>query len=120
MFHCAAGKDRTGVLSALLLDVLGVRREGIAEDYAMSAAGIERVLARLAAQPPYQRILADCTLEEHIPNPQVMLDFLGRLDTAYGRATGWLCRHGVEAERLDRFRSAMVDDALQYPTAARR
>ena len=37
VFHCTAGKDRTGVLSALLLGIAGVPREGIVEDYALSA-----------------------------------------------------------------------------------
>ncbi len=36
VFHCAAGKDRTGVLSALVLDLLGVRREVIVEDYVLT------------------------------------------------------------------------------------
>ena len=95
MFHCAAGKDRTGVLSALLLDVLGVPHDAIAEDYAMSAAGIGPILARLAAQPPYERMLAGYTVEEHLPDPNVMLDFLTRL----GGASRWLTRHGVPGER---------------------
>jgi hypothetical protein len=105
MFHCAAGKDRTGVLSALLLDVLDVPHHAIAEDYAMTAAGIGPILARLAAQPPYERMLAGYTVEEHLPDPNVMLDFLTRL----GGATRWLTRHGVPAERLERFRSAMLN-----------
>jgi protein-tyrosine phosphatase len=104
MFHCAAGKDRTGVLSALLLDVLGVPHDVIAEDYAMSAAGIGPILARLAAQPPYERMLAGYTVEDHLPDPNIMLDFLARL----GGAAGWLSRHGVPGERLERFRTAML------------
>ena len=95
MFHCAAGKDRTGVLSALLLDVLGVPHDAIAEDYAMSAAGTGPILARLAAQPPYERMLAGYTVEEHLPDPNVMLDFLARL----GGVLQWLTRHGVPGER---------------------
>ena len=35
MFHCSAGKDRTGVLSALILAFLGVPDETIVEDYAL-------------------------------------------------------------------------------------
>jgi protein-tyrosine phosphatase len=104
MFHCAAGKDRTGVLSALLLDVLGVPHDVIASDYAMSAAGIRPILARLAAQPPYERMLAGYVVEEHIPDPDVMLDFLARL----GGAAGWLTRHGVPDAQLERFRTAML------------
>jgi protein-tyrosine phosphatase len=45
VFHCAAGKDRTGVLAALLLAALGVDDEDIAEDYALTKAGMERLMA---------------------------------------------------------------------------
>ena len=38
MFHCAAGKDRTGVVAAIVLDVLGVRDDDIATDYSLEPA----------------------------------------------------------------------------------
>jgi protein-tyrosine phosphatase len=44
VFHCAAGKDRTGVLAMLLLAVAGVPDEIIGQDYALTAAGMERMM----------------------------------------------------------------------------
>ncbi len=52
VLHCSAGKDRTGVLSALLLAFLGVPDETIVADYALSAAAMERLLERLKAEYP--------------------------------------------------------------------
>ena len=64
VFHCSAGKDRTGVLAAILLSVLGVSDDDIAADYALSRAGDARACANgsaserpesyeaMAAQPP--------------------------------------------------------------------
>lgn len=49
VFHCAAGKDRTGLLGAILLDLLGVDDDDIAEDYAHSARSIDRLKERWAA-----------------------------------------------------------------------
>ncbi len=43
VFHCAAGKDRTGVLAMLLLGSLGVPHEYIVADYALTAQGVERM-----------------------------------------------------------------------------
>ena len=43
VFHCAAGKDRTGVLAMLVLGSLGVQREFIAADYALTEAGMQRM-----------------------------------------------------------------------------
>ena len=47
VFHCAAGKDRTGVLAAVLLALLGVDDATIAEDYELSAPAVERMVSRL-------------------------------------------------------------------------
>lgn len=52
VFHCAAGKDRTGIAAALLLDLLGVAREQIIEDYVLT----DRFFARgceLVAKDPF-------------------------------------------------------------------
>jgi protein-tyrosine phosphatase len=50
VFHCFAGKDRTGILTALVLGLLGVADEDITADYALSAAAMHRLLAWLRAQ----------------------------------------------------------------------
>lgn len=47
VFHCAAGKDRTGVLAAVLLGLLGVDDATIAEDYALSGPAVERMVSHL-------------------------------------------------------------------------
>jgi protein-tyrosine phosphatase len=59
VFYCAAGKDRTGVLAALVLDALGVEAESIVADYHLSKERVERIRARAGAtagamvdQPP--------------------------------------------------------------------
>ncbi|MGB9035859.1 MAG: tyrosine-protein phosphatase [Paeniglutamicibacter sp.] len=49
LFHCAAGKDRTGVLAAAILAVLGAHPETIIDDYAATHANVPAVLARLGA-----------------------------------------------------------------------
>jgi protein-tyrosine phosphatase len=108
MFHCAAGKDRTGVLGALLLDVLGVRRDAIAEDYAMTADGLDKILTRLATQEPYRPSLEGYDVQAHMPTPASILAFLERLDGTHGGTEAWLLRHGVDPELIDRFRAAML------------
>jgi protein-tyrosine phosphatase len=49
VFYCAAGKDRTGVLAALVLDALGVEVESIVADYHLSKERVERIRARALA-----------------------------------------------------------------------
>lgn len=52
MFHCSAGKDRTGVLAALVLDVLGVPDHQIAADYHLSALAMDQLVAWLVDNRP--------------------------------------------------------------------
>ncbi len=53
LVHCAAGKDRTGVVVALALAEVGVTREAIVADYAASAERIEAIFARLRGSTTY-------------------------------------------------------------------
>ncbi len=50
VFHCSAGKDRTGVLAAIVLGCLGVPDEVIVQDYALSAIGTARLMQSLREQ----------------------------------------------------------------------
>lgn len=52
VFHCSVGKDRTGVLAAVVLGLLGVPDDVIVEDYALSAAAMARILDQFMAEYP--------------------------------------------------------------------
>jgi protein tyrosine/serine phosphatase len=109
LFHCAAGKDRTGVLSALLLDVLGVRRSAIAEDYAMTSRALPRVLERLVAMEPYRAMLEGTLPSEHDARAENMVAFLEALDQRLGGAEAWLVGNGLSPEVITGFREAMLE-----------
>jgi protein-tyrosine phosphatase len=85
VFHCSAGKDRTGVLSALILAFLGVPDETIVADYAISAAAMVRLLEHLKAEYPE----AAEEVERHAPAvlqvmPETMEEFLATIRSRYG------------------------------------
>ena len=108
LFHCAAGKDRTGVVAALLLQVLGVPDETVVADYVLTADALEPIMTRLQAIELYAQMLGPSPLEAQQPRAEHMTGFLGWL-AERGGAAGWLLDHGVPAEELDRFREAMID-----------
>lgn len=91
LFHCAAGKDRTGILAALLLGAAGVEQGDILADYALSYAYVLPVVRWLREQIPgdadwYGRA-----------DPEAMEEVLSRL----GGIDGYLCACGLsEAERF--------------------
>ncbi len=83
--HCSAGKDRTGVLSALLLAFLGVPDETIVEDYVLSAAAMERLLERLKAEYPdaVEAVERFAPAILHVV-PETMVEFLASMRALYG------------------------------------
>ncbi len=92
---CAAGKDRTGVAIALILDALGVPRDIIVEDYALSAPMFARPM-----DDPHITDWRVGSIEVDSP-PEYMESSLEHLDTQHGGAAAFLRANGVtEAELL--------------------
>jgi protein tyrosine/serine phosphatase len=94
LVHCAAGKDRTGVVVALALAAVGVPANQIVDDYARSADRIRDILARLKASPTYASDLEDTYIDRHTPQGSTMRRMLEALNVQYGGAPAWLRAHG--------------------------
>jgi protein-tyrosine phosphatase len=94
LVHCAAGKDRTGVVIGLALAEGGVTPAAIIDDYAASAQRIEEIFTRLRSSRTYVDDLTDQDVDKHTPRAATMQRMLEALGTEYGGADGWLRRHG--------------------------
>jgi|tagenome__1003787_1003787.scaffolds.fasta_scaffold20946128_3 protein-tyrosine phosphatase len=100
--HCAAGKDRTGVVVALALAAAGVSREAILEDYLATAERIGPIMKRLRASETYRAELEPYTDESRTPRRATMEGVLRALDAEYGGPVGWLRGQGFDPEPLRR------------------
>ena len=102
LVHCTAGKDRTGVLVALLLSSLGVSDESIADDYSLSALAMPELVALIRDNTP-ERI--DAMVNQpaaFLSSPvEAMLIFLTELRNRYGSVIGYLHQAGVDDASLD-------------------
>jgi protein tyrosine/serine phosphatase len=107
LVHCAAGKDRTGVVVALALMAVGVQPQAVAADYAATGERSEAILTRLRRSPTYARDVDSLTAEAHRPRPQTMAAFLEQVDVRYGGAVRWLTDHGLRADELDLLRAKL-------------
>ena len=109
--HCHAGKDRTGVVIAVLLSVVGVSDETIAADYALSGDQIVPLtrewLDRVARSDEERATL----LQGAMPHPQIMLNTLTHLRDRYGGAERYLLDAGVSAGELTVVRDRLVEAA---------
>ncbi|MFC0530111.1 tyrosine-protein phosphatase [Phytohabitans kaempferiae] len=103
--HCVAGKDRTGVVCALTLSVLGVSDEDIAADYALSTAASVRFTEFLKGrQVPVHEVP-----QPYFSSPaEAMLLFLRELRERHGSAEGYLMAAGVKPEQLDNLRTHLL------------
>ena len=102
---CAAGKDRTGVTIALLLELAGVPLEVIVDDYALSAG--------FFAQP---RSHVDPADWRHPPlqvdsQPELMAGALVHLQRAHGGARELLLAQGIDGTALDRLVGRLTEPA---------
>ncbi|MEA2382074.1 MAG: protein-tyrosine phosphatase [Solirubrobacteraceae bacterium] len=106
--HCAAGKDRTGVVCALALAAVGVPRETIVADYVATADRLEALLGRLRASPTYPDDLDGRPDATHRPRPETMTRVLDVLDERHGGAGGWLAAHGFGDDEQAALRRRLV------------
>lgn len=101
VFHCAAGKDRTGILAALLESLAGVPREVIVGDYELTNQVIERICERLARFDTYANVRVNPWTHFQCKR-EVMTGFLDVLDERHGGAVGWAQEMGIDVERVRR------------------
>ena len=108
LVHCAAGKDRTGVVVALALSLVGVRRDAVVADYLRSAERADRILARLTATTTYGPSLARTTVADITPVAASMEHFLDAVDRDHGGPHGLAMSLGVDEEAVSRLGVRLV------------
>ena len=108
LVHCAAGKDRTGVVVALALDAAGINRDAIVADYLATAERIESILARLARSPTYRDELDTDDPRRHAPLPGTMERVFELVDEQHGGAAAWLSAQGLADADLERLRRRLA------------
>jgi protein-tyrosine phosphatase len=102
LVHCAAGKDRTGVIVALALALVGVKRDAIVTDYALTDERIEAIRDRLIATELYSENMLARTLASMRPHADNMERFLDRVDAEYGGVHELAAVVGLDEETLAR------------------
>jgi len=110
LVFCSAGKDRTGIVTALVLGTLGVSDDEIVADYARTEQNMNgefraRVQARAEAAGITEQELA---VKLGAP-PALMWTTLGRLRSWHGAAAGYLRSHGMTDAELDGLRGLLIE-----------
>ena len=109
VFHCTAGKDRTGLLSALVLSLLGVPEETVIADYALSGAAMTRLRAKLIEKyPDGKSLIADSDVL-FSADPSNMVALFAHLRNRYGTVAGYAARVGVPEDVVQRLRQSLLE-----------
>jgi protein-tyrosine phosphatase len=113
VFHCAAGKDRTGILAGLLLAALGVPHELVAEDYGLSREAMERARRWAASHSPEIAKLWDRVPATHLAaEPAAMFGLLSRLVERHGSVRQYLVSIGVSNAVVSRLEATLLVDPI--------
>lgn len=108
VYHCAAGKDRTGVISAILLGSLGVRDELIIADYSLSQQNLDAIIERLHESEGYKVMFESLPPDTLHAEPETMASLLAGLAERYGSVAGYLESAGVGAAVLNELRENVL------------
>lgn len=110
LFHCTAGKDRTGIVAALLLGIAGVDAALIVEDYALTAGLIAPIVADITAgavargadPASFQRLLAS--------EPATMAATLAFIQAEFGSIAAYIERIGLDQATIERLRNRLLGE----------
>jgi len=110
VFHCAAGKDRTGITAGLVLSVLGVPDETIIQDYALTELAMERRRAAIQTAGAVGETDRYSSISAHLlrAEPQTMARTLAMIDATYGSSTAFLEACGVTIEQVNQVREILL------------
>ena len=109
LFHCAAGKDRTGVVAALLLGLVGVGHDEIVADYHATAGAMGAFVDWLTLEHPEALDSMTSQPPEYLEAPPAaMSGFLDVVDERHGSIEGLAQHLGITAPTVDRLRETLL------------
>ena len=113
LFHCTAGKDRTGIIAGLLLNLAGVADDDIVHNYAISAHYLEgqpkdsamnaQMMELIRQNPEIGRKMAGMAGTA----PENMKMFLSALQQQYGGAEGYLKSIGISDAEIQQLKARL-------------
>jgi protein-tyrosine phosphatase len=109
LVHCTLGKDRTGVIIALLLDLLRVPDHTIVEDYMLTERHATALLGRMRLRAASAGPFGDWHLRMLECKPETMRATLRYVHSRYGGATGYLSHAGVSIRQQANLVAALLD-----------
>lgn len=108
LFHCSAGKDRTGVVAALLLLLAGAREEDVVADYALTQTFLAPIVPTMIAELRARDVVDEKLLEGMFAAPpENMQRMIDHLNKTYGGVEGYFAQLDLTAAEIAALRRLM-------------
>jgi len=113
VFFCAAGKDRTGLVAAMVLSALGVADETVAADYAFTAGVLPVLAERNRVRAEARGASAEVQLDAYgqalaMAEGATMLSVLTKLRAEHGSVEGYLESNGLPPDAVTALRAGLL------------
>lgn len=103
LFHCAAGKDRTGVITALLLKAVGVDDLDIVADYQVSKTYLLPKYSDLENNPFH------AYAQLYDSKPETMLEFLEKINLSYPDLSQYFGEMGISSSHIEKIKTKFIE-----------
>ncbi len=111
VFHCTAGKDRTGMVAALVLSLVGVPDDVIVHDYTLTDDRMALVMERIRASGDFPEPVTPLLERVGRAEAASMETFLAAVRETHGDAQGWASDAGLSDDTLASLHAVLVTDA---------
>lgn len=108
LFHCAAGKDRTGIVAAVVLGLVGVDDDAIVTDYMRSAGAMPLVIERFQTWPRYREHFAAMPPEVYAVEERPIRRLLAAVRQNFGSMREWARCCGIAFSTVQRLQALLV------------
>jgi protein-tyrosine phosphatase len=109
IFHCHAGKDRTGIITALLLSSLGVRDHDIAEDYSQSHQQITHLIAEWREYALQKERDMKQFEVKVASSPETIIEMLNYIQQKYSSTAGYLQSCDISDSVINRLQAHFTE-----------
>jgi hypothetical protein len=109
VFHCAAGKDRTGLIGALILETCGVDRELVIEDFLLTNGRMDTMIERHRDHAEARAKEPEIEVQTLFPTSENIALTMQGIDETWGSSAEYLVGAGLGADGVARLRDGLVD-----------
>jgi len=108
VFHCAAGKDRTGLTAALILGLCGVPDSSIVSDFAFTESRMPTIVARHTEHAEANETHAEVAGQQYGAQAATMVTVLDALRAEHGSVEAYALAAGLSGDAIEQLRAELV------------